>query len=74
MTFGPTVTNFEAGRSLGWLRHVLLPRLFDGTHELRVENLGSGRSRFTQRETFRAVLVPMMRSVLRNTATEASLR
>ena len=62
MTFHPTVTNFEAGKSLPWLGHFLLPRLFDGAHELRVENLDSGRSRFTQRETFRGVLVPMMLS------------
>ncbi len=67
MTFHPTVTNLEPGQSLAWLGHFLVPRLFDGAHELRVEDLGGGRSRFTQRETFRGVLVPLMRSVLRDT-------
>ena len=67
MTFRPTVTRFEAGRFIAWLGRFGLPRVFDGAHELRVEVLGGGRSRFTQRETFRGVLVPMMRAVLRDT-------
>jgi hypothetical protein len=67
MTFKPTVTEVEAGSSISWLGRFVLPRVCDGAHELRVEDLGNGRSRFTQRETFRGVLVPIMRTVLRDT-------
>src|SRR5207253_1547902 len=33
MTFRPTITNIEAGRSIAWLGHLLLPGVFDGAHE-----------------------------------------
>jgi hypothetical protein len=67
MTFRPTITAVVPGSTISWLGRVLLPRVFDGAHELHVEDLGDGRSRFTQRETFRGVLVPLLRTVLRDT-------
>jgi hypothetical protein len=67
MTFKPTVTEFVPGRSISWLGRVLLPRVFDGAHTLRVEPLPDGRTRFTQHETFRGLLVPFMTSALRDT-------
>jgi hypothetical protein len=67
MTFKPTVTEVEAGSSISWLGRFVLPHVCDGAHELHVEDLGNGRSRFTQRETFRGVLVPFMKAVLRDT-------
>jgi hypothetical protein len=67
MTFKPTVTDVVAGKSIKWRGRFVLPGLFDGAHGLHVENLGNGRCRFTQTETFRGVLVPFMKSVLRDT-------
>ena len=67
MTFKPTVTDVVAGTSISWRGRFVLPGLFDGAHELHVEDLGNGRCRFTQTETFRGVLLPFMKSVLRDT-------
>jgi hypothetical protein len=60
MTFKPTVLNAEPSRELRWLGHLLLPRLFDGEHTLRIKPLDGGvRSRFIQSEEFRGILVPL---------------
>ena len=68
MTLRPTVTRLELGRSLCWSGRLFVPRLFDGAHELHVEPLEEGRSRFVHRETFRGVLVPFVGGTLRDTA------
>jgi hypothetical protein len=67
MTFRPTVTAFTPGREISWLGRLLLPGIFDGAHTLALEPLGHNLTRFRHREVFRGVLVPMMRSVLRDT-------
>lgn len=67
MTFRPVVTAVVPGSSLTWRGRFVLPRLCDGTHELTVRDLGDGRSSFTQRETFRGMLVPFLPSMLRDT-------
>jgi hypothetical protein len=67
MTLAPTVTTFEQGRSICWSGRLGVRGIFDGAHELHVERIDASRSRFTHRETFRGVLVPFMRSVLRDT-------
>ena len=79
ITLKPTVTAFEPGRSICWLGRLFVPRVFDGAHELHVEPLDDGRSRFIHRETFRGVLVPFVGGVLRDTdagfaAMNAALR
>lgn len=65
--FTPTVIMVEPERSIRWLGRLLLPGIFDGEHELRVEPLADGTSRFTQREHFRGILVPLLRGMLRDT-------
>lgn len=64
MEFNPTVTEIMPGRRFAWLGQRSLPRMFDGAHYFAVEDLGNGRSRFTQREEFRGVLVPFLRPKL----------
>ena len=59
MKFRPIVQAFEDGAVLRWRGRLGLPGLFDGEHELRVEATGPETSRFTQRETFRGLLVPL---------------
>jgi hypothetical protein len=59
MTFRPTVLKAEPGRELRWIGHLLLPGLFDGEHIFTIEPLGDGRVRFTQREVFTGLLVPL---------------
>lgn len=67
MTFRPTVTRAEPGRELRWLGRLLLPRLFDGEHTLRIELLDGNRSRFVQEERFRGLLVPVFAGALEKT-------
>ena len=57
MTFKPRVVAVEPGRELGWLGHLLVRGLFDGEHRFAIEDLGEGRSRFTQSERFSGLLV-----------------
>ena len=56
-TFRPTVTHVDHGRELRWLGHLFVPGLYDGEHRFRLEDLGDGRTRFTQSETFGGLLV-----------------
>jgi hypothetical protein len=67
MRFRPIVETLEEGGVLRWRGRLGLPGLFDGKHELRVEATGPGTSRFTQRGTFRGLLVPLMGRVLADT-------
>ena len=63
----PDRRGFEDGAVLRWRGRLGLSGLFDGEHELRVEATGPATSRFTQRETFRGVLVPLMGRILADT-------
>lgn len=67
MTFRPTVQEVVPGRTLRWLGRFLMPGLFDGAHTLTVEPMGDSLSRFTQREEFRGLLVPLMGGLIRDT-------
>lgn len=67
MTFRPTVVSVERNRTLQWLGRMGVPGIFDGRHEFHLEPLSSGRTRFTQRETFSGILVVVLRSVLADT-------
>lgn len=54
-----TVLAVDAGRELRWIRHLLVPGLFDGEHRFDIHLLGPGRVRFVQQERFTGVLVPL---------------
>ena len=60
MTFKPTVLKAEPNRELRWLGRLLMPGLFDGEHIFTIETLGANRVRFTQREVFTGILVPLL--------------
>ena len=64
MTFSPTVLNVEADREIRWIGHLFVPGLFDGEHIFTIEPLGTGRVRFTQRELFTGLLVPLLARML----------
>jgi len=69
MTFRPTVLAVEDCALIRWRGRLGVPGLFDGEHELRLESISDGGTRFVQRETFTGLLVPMMPRVLVDTAT-----
>ena len=68
MTFQPVVTAATPGRELAWLGKLGVRGIFDGAHRFRIEDLGGGRSRVTQGETFTGVLVPLLGGSLNATA------
>ena len=67
MTFRPTVLAAEAERELRWLGSLLVPGLLDGEHSFRLEALPDGRTRLTQAETFRGLLVGLFAGTLEKT-------
>lgn len=79
MTFRPTVLAVEDGTLLRWRGRFLLPGILDGVHDLLLEPLPDGGTRFVQREVFSGLLVPFVRRVLDDTelgfaAMNAALR
>jgi hypothetical protein len=69
MTFRPTVLAVEDGELIRWRGRLGVPGLLDGEHELCLEPIPDGGTRFVQRETFTGLLVPVMPRVLDDTAT-----
>lgn len=64
MTFKPTVLVARRERELRWLGRLVFRGLLDGEHTFRLEPLPGGRTRFTQSERFRGVLVrPLERTL-----------
>jgi hypothetical protein len=57
MTFRPKVLAAQPGVLLRWIGRLVMPGIFDGTHQFALDNLG-GHTRLTQSETFRGILVP----------------
>ena len=71
MTFHPKVLAAEPGALLRWIGRLIMPGIFDGTHQFELEDLG-GHTRLTQSETFRGVLTPLARTTI--TRTEQDFR
>lgn len=67
MTFRPTVLAVETERELRWLGCLLVPGLLDGEHSFRLEALPEERTRLTQAETFRGLLVGLFAGTLKKT-------
>jgi hypothetical protein len=44
-----------------------MPGIVDGEHIHELKKLAPGRTRYTQRERFRGILVPFLKSMLRDT-------
>jgi hypothetical protein len=57
LTFRPKVLAAEPEVLLRWIGHLIMPGIFDGTHQFELRDL-DGFTRVTQSETFRGVLIP----------------
>lgn len=71
MTFRPQVLDAKQGVLLRWIGRLIMPGLFDGTHQFALEDTG-GNTRLTQSETFRGILVPLLGRTV--TRTESDFR
>jgi hypothetical protein len=67
ITMRPRVQVVESGRRFGWLGHLGVRGVFDGAHEFVIDPADDGGAVFTQRETFRGVLVPFVGRLLTRT-------
>jgi hypothetical protein len=63
----PVVQRVDPACELQWFGRLGVPHLFDATHSFRLEPLADGRTRFTQSEDFRGILVPLTSGVLTKT-------
>jgi len=68
MTFRPTLDAVDAETVIRWRGKLGVRGIFDGVHELSLEPMPDGGTRFTQRETFSGVLVPFLRRIVEDTA------
>ena len=57
----------EEGKLIRWRGRLGVRGIFDGDHELSLEEVADGTTRCTQRETFGGMLVPFVRRMLDNT-------
>jgi hypothetical protein len=64
MTFRPTVTEVEPGRTFEWLGRAGIPGIFDGRHRFELREEPDGATTLLQTESFRGVLVRFMRTSL----------
>ena len=64
MTFRPTVLVADRNRELRWLGRLLFPGIFEGEHAFQITRLEKDRVHLVQRETFRGLLVPLLRRLL----------
>lgn len=57
MTFRPRLLAVRPGVLLRWIGRLIVPGIFDGTHQFALEDLG-GHTRLNQSEAFGGILVP----------------
>jgi hypothetical protein len=69
MTFTPQVLVAKPGVMLRWIGRLIMPGIFDGTHQFALEDLG-GRTRLTQSETFGGILIPFTGKTITQTETD----
>jgi len=61
MSFRPLILRAEPHRELRWWGRSRVPGLFEGEHVFSIAPLEPDRVRFSQRELFRGLLVPILR-------------
>jgi len=69
MTVRPRVLAAEPGRLLRWIGRLIMPGIFDGTHQFALDDMG-GHTRLTQSEVFGGVLVPFTGTIITRTAAD----
>jgi hypothetical protein len=69
MTFRPRVLVAKPGVMLRWIGRLIMPGIFDGTHQFALEDRG-GSTRVTQSETFSGILIPFTGRTITRTETD----
>lgn len=71
LTVRVRVLAVDPGKELRWSGHLLLPGLVDGVHSFELQAHADGTTTLNQRETFRGLLVPLVRKMLDQNNTKA---
>jgi hypothetical protein len=69
LTFRPRVLVVRPGITLRWIGRLLVPGIFDGTHQFALEEHG-GHTRVTQSEKFGGILIPFTGKTIKQTETD----
>lgn len=64
MTLSPKIILLEPGSRLTWRGRLFAPGVFDGEHDFALAARDSYVTRFTQSETFKGILVPLLAASL----------
>lgn len=64
MKFSPKVMDLDQGVSFSWWGHFLMPGIFDGHHQFKLEETADGEVMLTHSESFKGILVPLMKKDL----------
>ncbi|MGN9837827.1 SRPBCC family protein [Nonomuraea sp. H19] len=67
VTFKPEVLAAEPGKRLKWVGHLIVPGLFDGTHEFTLTATPEGGTHLVQSESFKGLLVPFLGKLIEGT-------
>lgn len=71
MSITPKVLDVNPRELLRWKGTFLLPFVFDGNHEFRLERLSENKTRLHQSEAFEGLLIPFARlGLLKDTAVQ----
>jgi hypothetical protein len=74
MKFTPTTKVFKPQEEFTWLGRLFIPGIFDGRHSFVFEIIEEGKTRMTQKEQFKGMLVrPMKKKLDTEIVTEFNL-
>jgi hypothetical protein len=68
-TFRPRVLVAKPGVMLRWIGRLIMPGIFDGTHQFALEDRG-GSTHLTQSESFSGILIPFTSGLITRTETD----
>jgi hypothetical protein len=55
-----TIVQVEPKHKLSWRGHLIIPGLFDSVHSFTIDPTGDNSVRFSQRENFSGLIVPLL--------------
>ncbi len=64
MKFTPKIMALELNTYFSWLGHLMIPGLFDGLHQFRLEETAKDETLLTHSESYKGILVPLMKNNL----------
>lgn len=64
MKFKPEVLSYKEAKELVWLGKLWFKGLFDGQHSFKLLDNGNGTTTFEHGETFKGILVPLLKKKL----------